>query len=254
MLFFVGYFNPRQSGISIDASPSSSVYINGQLVGQTPYETVRKPSEITVKLIPANLNTFFETKVTLTPGIKTIIKRDFGQTDNSSSGEIVSFEKDGGNASIAIISVPDGVNINVDGMGVGTTPYKNNAITSVEHQVTLSKDGFIQKVFNVKAYSGFKLTAIVQLAKSQDNSQSSLPNPSTAPDPKLFEVEILPTPNGFLRVRSSANVTSSELAKLKPGDKYPLIDQDGSGAWYEITYSEGKNGWISSAFARKVEQ
>ena len=71
-------------------------------------------------------------------------------------------------------------------------------------------------------------------------------------------VEILPTgsqpssayPNGWLRVRATPSLAGEEVAKVGVGDKVIFLDEQGS--WYQIKLPDGKIGWISAAFAKKL--
>ncbi|RLC31891.1 hypothetical protein DRH13_02385, partial [Candidatus Woesebacteria bacterium] len=99
VFFVIGSFKPKSAGIVIETIPAANGFIDGKQVGRTPYSGTRKPGEITIKLIPESFEAPlapFETKVTLVAGIETVVKREFGESDEASSGEIISFEKMGG--------------------------------------------------------------------------------------------------------------------------------------------------------------
>ena len=71
-------------------------------------------------------------------------------------------------------------------------------------------------------------------------------------------LQILPTgsqpssayPNGWLRVRASPSLAGEEVARVGVGDKVIFLDEQGS--WYQIKLPDGKIGWISAAFAKKL--
>ncbi len=71
-------------------------------------------------------------------------------------------------------------------------------------------------------------------------------------------LQILPTgsqpssayPNGWLRVRATPSLNGEEVAKVGVGDKVIFLDE--SGSWYQIKLPDGKTGWISAAFAKKL--
>lgn len=63
-------------------------------------------------------------------------------------------------------------------------------------------------------------------------------------------VEILSTGTGWLRVRSTPSLTGDEVSKVNVGEKVTFLDENGS--WYQIKLSDGKTGWISAAFAKKL--
>lgn len=79
------------------------------------------------------------------------------------------------------------------------------------------------------------------------------PKPSTTSTatPAKPYVKISSTPTGWLRVRKEANVSSEEVAKVNPGDMFPLKEEQSG--WFEIEYEKGKTGWISGQYAQKFE-
>lgn len=62
-------------------------------------------------------------------------------------------------------------------------------------------------------------------------------------------VVITPTPTGTLNVRSGAGSTFPIVGKAKPGEKYQLLNEQGS--WYHIQFSETVDGWIAAQYAKK---
>jgi N-acetylmuramoyl-L-alanine amidase len=64
-------------------------------------------------------------------------------------------------------------------------------------------------------------------------------------------VVIKNTPTGWLRVRMEPSLSATEAAKVKPGEKYTLLDE--KNGWYKISYKEGEEGWISGRYAKKLD-
>ncbi len=250
--FLYGYFKSKEAGISVNSNISSTVYINGIRVGKAPYDGTRKPGDITLRLVPdgASGASFYETKLSLGSGIKTIVTRNFGDSDDTSSGQIVSFENIGGSdASFSVISVPDSAQVSLDGNIIGFAPIKVSAISPGSHQLIVSSDGYQEENISINTVPGYKLTAIIKLAK--ENTPQPTPNPQ--PRTKTF-IEIQSTPTGFLRVRDNPIITASEVAQVKPGEKFPLVKEDPNSGWFEIEYISGQTGWVSNQFAKKVEE
>lgn len=67
-----------------------------------------------------------------------------------------------------------------------------------------------------------------------------------APPP---QVEILPTPTGFLRVRSGPGTTFSEIGRANPGEKYEYLGEEGD--WFKIKFG-AQEGWVSKTYARRI--
>jgi hypothetical protein len=255
-LFLVGYLSPKNAGIQVDSKPASSVFIDGIQVGRTPYEATRTPGEIVLKLVPESTDKTlvpFETKVTVGSGIKTIVRREFGETEEKSSGEIISFEKIGGqDASLSLVSWPDAAQISIDGSVRGFAPYKISSIVAGEHQIIISAPGYQERTLSLKTYTGYKLTAVVKLAGGGGSIATPTPNPQSEENTQVTVVEILSTPTGFLRVRKEPSSGASEIGRVKPGQKFDLLEESDKKDWYKIEYEKGKEGWISAQYARKV--
>lgn len=265
-LFFLGYFKPKGAGLLIETTPFSSVFINGEQVGRTPYKETRKPGEIMVKLVPESFDeplVPYETKVTLTSGIETVIKREFGKSENMSSGEILSFEKvGGGEASLSVVSIPDSAQISIDSSTRAFTPYKTSTLAPGKHTVLVSAPGYVEKTLDLKTFKGYKLTAFVQLAKSEKLQETDEPKEEIEESEKPEEIliEILSTPTGFLRVRSEPSTLGKEVGQVEPGEQFVLLEEDEDTGWFKIEYEKGKEGlpaktgWISNQYAEKVNE
>lgn len=245
---------PAQAGIQIETNPEASVYINGSQVGGTPYDEVRKPGDITLRLVPLAASSPlipWETKLTLIQGVRTVVKRDFGESEAASSGEVLSFEKTGGKAaSLAVVSSPSSAQITLDGEVRGFTPVRIDSLTVGDHQIIISQPGFVEKQISAKTQSGYKLTIIATLAQSKEEEASPSAQLSAI---SQTEVEILSTPTGFLRVRLEPSTSATESARVTPGKSYPYLDQNKDGTWFKIEYETDKEGWISAQYAKKVE-
>ena len=256
ILFIIGFFKPKIAGVYIDSNPSSNIYIDGEQVGRTPYRNKRTPGEIVLRLIPESFENPlapYDTKITLVQGVETVIKRDFGQLQDTSSGEIISFEKiDRSQTSLVIISIPDSAQVVIDGKDRAFTPHKTNFISPGEHKLTLTMDGYLEKNVEVKTHLGYKLTAIVQLAKAEPSSLTTPTPPPTGTEETKIQIEILSTPTGYLRVRKEPSTLADEVGKVEPGEKYNLLGEDEKSGWYKIEYEEGKEGWITNQYAKKV--
>jgi hypothetical protein len=255
-LFLVGFFKPTGAGILVEATPKSLVYLDGLQVGYTPYEAVREPSEVTVKLVPEVKDVAtasFETKVNLVSGVKTIVRRNFGASDETSSGEIISYEKiGGGDASFAVVSIPDAAQVVIGGSLRAFAPYKTSGLTAGEHGVIVSAAGYNDESLTLNAVPGYRLTLVVKLASS---SQKVLTEVTPAPSEiKVTIVEILPTPTNFLRVRSDPGLAGTEVGQVKPGQKFAVLAEDAATGWYKIGFEKGKVGWVTNQYTKKSEE
>ena len=261
MLVGVGGFllrsklKPAQAGVLIESNPQAGVFIDGEQVGTTPYDAVRKPGEITLKLVPASGSSIpWDTKITLIEGIKTVVRRDFGESDSLSSGEVLSFEKITGElASMAIVSNPGSAQVMVDGEVRGYTPLPVDALTEGYHKILISRSGYKDREISAKAIPGYKLTVFSTLAQEDSPSEASQSAETSDSTNSNSQVEILDTPTGFLRVRKEPSTAASESGKVKPQEKYTLLEESKDGKWYKIEFTDGEEGWISSQYAKKLD-
>ncbi|MEK7188608.1 MAG: PEGA domain-containing protein [Patescibacteria group bacterium] len=260
-LFLIGYFKPKKAAIFIDSTPSSLVFINGEQIGRTPYQGSHNPGEITLKLVPDALQeplSPYETKVGLTSGIKTIVRRYFGSSEDINSGEIISFEKTGlADASLSVVSNPDAAQVSLDGQVRGFTPIKISPVSPGKHELRLDATNYEGRSFPVGTQDGYLLTAAVKLASSPKQEPS--PVPEVLSESKIVgKIEISDTPTGFLRVRESPFVSSIEVGKVKPGEIFEILEEDEKSGWFKIEFlpaqtgEKGKEGWVSNQYATKV--
>lgn len=259
--FLIGFFKPKPSGIYVSTSPQSSVYIDGSFAGKTPFQKTLESSTIDLKLVPeiTDQSLFpFETKLTLVSGIQTIVRREFGVSEDDSSGDIISFESVGEkDASLIVVSTPDNAQVSIDGVPRGFAPYKIASISPAEHQVTVKAEGYTDRVMTVSTKEGFRLTLFAKLAKSGAVSTGPTPTPTPAPS---ITVVILNTPTGYLRVRTEPGTKGEEIGQVKPGDKFPLLDTDPETGWLKIQFEKpqpglpnGIAGWISNQYAKEID-
>ena len=259
-LFLIGLFKPKPAGIYVDTSPSSSVYVNGAFLGKTPLEKTVGPGLIDIKMVPEvtdqNLLAY-ETKITVTPGIQTVVRREFGKSEDESSGDVISFDKEpGGDASLIVISTPDNAQVSIDGVPRGFAPTKTT-LAPAGHQVTVRADGYTDRVMTVATKAGYRLTLFAKLAKTSEATLA--PSPSPTPSSQYF-VLILSTPTGYLRVRTQPATLGEEIAQVKPGEKYKYLGTDISTGWLKIQYEEAKpglpdgiSGWVTNQYAKEVD-
>lgn len=255
------------AAIQITSNPAANVFIDGKSLGKTPLEAKDlKEGEVSLKLIPestsANLLPW-ETKIKLYAGVLTLVERNFAALETAASGQILSLEKlrDPNASSISIISDPDGALVKFDGELKGFSPIALDGIALGDHEIIISKEGFLEKRVKARNVAGYRLIINVKLSTGAAPAAETtvtptakttpVPKPTTSGDGsnKSTSVIISETPTGWLRVRSGASTSASEVAKVNPGEKYTLIEE--KSGWYKIEYEKDKQGWISSQYAKK---
>ncbi|HKB88156.1 MAG TPA: PEGA domain-containing protein [Patescibacteria group bacterium] len=257
--FLIGYLKPKPGGLMVVTTPTSSVYINGKLMGKSPYKGTDTAGQINLKLIPDVSDQSlipYETKVNLVAGIQTIVRREFGTTEDASSGDVISFDKQSGNLSgLVVVSNPDNSQIFVDGVAQGFSPYNLNSVATGSHQITVKAAGFLDRTMDVKTQTGYKLTVFAKLAKTSEVEPTPTLEPSPIQTSKTY-ILIKDTPTGFLRMRTEPGAKGEEIAELKPGGKYLFLEADITSGWFKIQYQDsapglpnGIVGWVSNQYA-----
>ena len=256
-LIIFNFFVPKTGGLLIETSPASTIYINGEDVGRTPYTSLRKPGEVTLRLVP---DTFgqplppFEERINLVSGVETVVRRFFGSSDIYTEGEILTFEKLPSDKSIgiSIMSDPDNVQVEIDSVSKGTTPFSSSSIEHGTHTVKFSAVGYKDRIIDINLEDGYKLLAILKLSKSEQVAPSVAQDQSKVATEKM--VRILGTPTGFLRVRDQASTSAKEIGQVKPGEEYVYVDKDLTGNWFKIDLKKGIAGWITSQYSELFDK
>lgn len=268
-------FAGKKAGIQVTANPQAAVFLDNKSLGQTPVlQEGLKPGTYTVK-VTANDTSLasWEGKVTLNPGALTVLDRQLSADAGKAHGYSLTFESlsEKTATEVNVVSFPDTVSVMVDGAPVGFTPYKNNSIASGAHTFTLTSPGYQDLVLKASVQPNHRLVINAQLGiqmiiptPTQQVTPSATPTltptpsieitplPKQATDAAIIKpyVVISSTPTGWLKVRATASSNGEELAKVNPSDKFPYLVT--SGSWFQIEYSSGKKGWVSSAYARIV--
>jgi hypothetical protein len=265
------FFKAKYAAIQITSSPTSEVYLDGEKVGETPFKSEKlKSKDYSVRLVPEESLSSWETIVTLQPRITTVINYEFGQDRQSSGGEILNLEPlaDSEAVEIAVISIPDNASVKFDGQPKGFTPLPIKNLEAGDHVLTVSAPGHKQRRIDIKLVKGHKLTVDVQLPKEallQEETATpsaeekeelkitpSQPTKISTPsaEQKRPYVEILDTPTGWLRVRENPTTAEeNEITKINPGETYPYLESNDTG-WHKISLPDGKEGWISGRYAK----
>jgi len=268
----VTYFLNKNSGkgaLQVTSFPQSNVYLNGRLIGKTPFcmgtekcqiQDMLAIGEYSIKLVPLEKDFKpYDAKISINKSTLTVVDRTF-LSGASSSGTVITLTpiSDKKDAELLVISLPDKGNVFLDSNQVGTTPILLKNLTESDHDLQITKDGYSDNLIKIRTASGYKLTSLVYLGVNPNSSSSSgiiqtktqnieeASMSATVSSPKIV---ILNTPTGFLRVREEGSISSLEIDRVLPGETYEMI-AEGNG-WFEIKLKDGKMGWISGQYARK---
>lgn len=267
----------KKAGIQITAHPDANVVINGKSVGKTPYyDETLNAGPATVQMTAIDSGQSWEGKVNLVSGTLTTIHREFGATPDKSHSYTLSFEKlaNAKDSSVSIISLPANATVSIDGKPAGFTPT-NADVDAGPHVFSFTAPGYQDKLVNGAVQDGFRLVMNLTMA-TMDIVPTPTPTPiATAsagltPTPTATVITPLPkqatisativkpyilvqdTPTKFLRVRETASINGTELAKVNPGDAFNYKETETPG-WYYIEYLKGEWGYVSSQYAKIVK-
>lgn len=251
----VRFYLARQTpgALQVTTTPKSQVFIDGQLIGQTPLltNTVRA-GEHTVKITPMDngLKSSFEQKLFFSSRLLTAIDATFRDTDTQGEISILTLEPitDGKNSQVAVLSTPQEATVSLDGELKGVTPIQLKDIPPSDHEIILEKSGLQTKRVRIKTSAGYKLMVNVKLALLEQQTVAS-PSSTPTPIPKQETVIIKQTPTGFLRVRFSPTLAATEVARVKPGDTFSLLEEETN--WVKILLPDNRTGWVSSHYVSK---
>lgn len=257
-LFFYTKSTSGNGALQVTSVPISFAYLNGKPLGKTPLckceGKERIPAgEYTLKLVPTVGDNLlpYEERVVISKGVLTVVDRNFGP-GGFSSGSVITLVPlpDKTKVGLFVASFPSGASIAIDGNPAGTTPFTAQNLTSSDHDLLLTKDGYQDKTVHVHTIAGYQLTSVVTLSVLAPDATQSANFQLTTPTPiAKTKVTILDTPTGFLRVRSEPTLGASETAQVKPGQTFDYLDENDG--WYQIRLTDGTSGWVSTQYAKK---
>jgi len=142
-------FGKNSGGLIVSSEYiKANVYLDGVLLGQTPFtgESVKEGNHtLTLKAVD-NINDYFIDQVFDVKIYKentTIVKTNIVPLQALSGYTIItSHNKEWNEKTLAIKGVPSKTNIIIDGVSVGSVPLETSAVLAGTHQVKLESDGY----------------------------------------------------------------------------------------------------------------
>lgn len=251
-LYFFRYPILATKGVlEIRTNPKAIAFVNGKQIGTTPLKREFSPQNLTVKIFPvqqqASKIPLWQGTVRINPSVLTLIRQDFTNGRGQNTGEILTLNKipDKSMAALRATSYPNKAAVSLDGKIKGYTPLLLEKIKAGQHTLELSLPHYRTTVLGLNMNAGYRLDCEIKLAPQKEKKKKE-ESPS-APEENKPRVRILPTPTGWLRVRRGAGTSSPEIAKVKPGNEYPLLDK--KNGWFKIQLNDKQEGWISGQYA-----
>lgn len=276
----LGSRTPKEGELRVDATPAVSVFLDNKHIGRTPLREKVPAGDYTIRLVSESASENiapWQSSITVGPNLLTYITATLSSSELASAVDVLWLEKSLANKpELSVVTNPDGASIILDDSAKGISPLTISDVVAGDHTMTISSPGFLTRTMKIKMTPGYKLIASMKLAltatgasdtSSEEASSSAeiTPEPTgstaaatgtpkvspTGKTPEKPYVVIKDTPTGFLRVRSEPTTSSSESARVNPGETYHLFDEDSG--WYEISYDGSNKGWVSGQYADKVE-
>jgi len=247
--------------LKVISSPTTSVFINNVAIGKTPFEDKYKVGEYLIKLIPEGTATetaSWNGKINIYKNALTYVNRELGSSDITSAGEIFTTSRmetspKPGYGEIYVETEPQGAIITLDNDEKGVAPMILQDVLQGDHEISVFMPGFFRRTQKVNVDPGYRVNAYFKLAIDQSQSVSAKPSADkqkvateSAQVTGTTYVVIKDNPQGWLRVREDASIDASESAKVKPGEKYELLEEKTD--WYKIKFNGNNEGVVSGSF------
>jgi hypothetical protein len=259
--FFIFDKQNEYGKLKIISSPTASVFLNSALIGKTPFEDKYKVGEYLLKLIPETTATdtaSWNGKINIYKNSLTYVNRELGSSDIASAGEIFTTAKmtktpqNAQSGEIYVETEPQGAIITLDNDEKGVAPLILDNVLRGDHELSIFMPGFFRRTQKINVDSGYRVNAAFKLAIDQSSSFAGISDDKTKTatssgntTDKTY-VKIRDNPQGWLRVRVDGSIDATESAKIKPGEKYELMDE--KTGWFKIKFNENKDGLVSGEF------
>jgi uncharacterized protein YgiM (DUF1202 family) len=256
--------------LKVLSSPTASIFLNNLAVGKTPFEDKVKEGEYMLKLIPEGIATdtaSWQGKINIYKNSLTYVDRELGSSDLTSAGAIFTTTKmttkprQSDYGEIELETEPAGSIVYLDNDEKGIAPLLLADVVMGDHELSVFTPGFFRRTQKINVDSGYRVIAKFKLAIDQSQTQliqgkkkgeeEDKEATESAGIQKTYVI-VNDTPTGWLRVREGPFISASESAKVKPKDKFELLEE--KNGWYKINYEKDKEGWISSQYAEKKEE
>jgi hypothetical protein len=249
--------------IKVLSTPPSTVFIDNQALGHTPYEEKFKTGDFVLKLIPDGTATdtaSWQGKIKIYKNALTYVNQELGSSDVTTAGEIFTTTrmetspKNNNVGEVYVESDPSGAIVYLDNDEKGVAPLILADVNKGDHELSVYMAGFLRRTQKINVDAGYRVNALFKLSLDQSQKKPTPPpekkeaSGSASTTTQKTMVIIKDTPLGYLRVRSEPTTSASEAAQVKPGEKYELVDEKPD--WYKIKLPN-LSGWVSASYAQK---
>jgi uncharacterized protein YgiM (DUF1202 family) len=252
----------KEGRLQILSRPEGAVFLDNVMKGNTPFTNTLKEGNYMLKIVPDGVATTaaaWQKKISIVGGALTHVDVQMESTDIASWADVYwltplgIFNK---SSSLSIETEPSGALVYIDNDEKGVSPLVMENVAAGSHELSVFMPGFSRRSKKINISPGYKLHGYIKLAL--DPSQKiqytiDTPTPLATAAASIKEptntVSILDTPTGWLRVRDEPSLAGSESARVNPGQRFELLEEQTG--WFKIKIDSEKDGWISSDYAKK---
>ena len=260
---FFDMVSKKEGRLQIYSRPSAAVFLDNVMKGNTPYTNSHKEGEYLLKIVPDGVATSaasWQKKIAILSGSLTYVDVQLESSDITSWADVYWLTKTEGflnkSSGLIVETEPSGALIYLDNDEKGVSPLTLENVARGSHELSVFMPGFSRRSKKINISEGFQLHSYVKLAldpsqKTQYTIIEADPIATAAASIKepANTVRILDTPTGWLRVRDEPTLAGSESARINPGQRFELLEEQIG--WYKIKLDVEKEGWISSQYAQK---
>ena len=239
----------KKASIKIDSTPPAIVYIDDKEAGTTTYENRSlSPGYINVKLVSQSDSAqTWSKQIKIQNNINTVVKWNFADDKSDAFGYILYLEKTGQDDRVGLLAnaTPDRTTVEIDGETKGFTPLRLDNIGFGDKTIHFSYPGYKNIDVVTREVRGYQLVVESFLGKV---IPITIVEPSATPSPiENKTATIKSTPTGWLRVRASNSLSSREVKKIKPKQKYKILKTEDE--WIQLDLGNNLTGWIMAKYA-----
>ena len=184
-----------------------------------------------------------------------MIDWEFGKNEKESGGYILYLEKTGDKkkAGLMVNTNPEKSTVVVENEVKGLAPIRLSDIGEGDKHLALSFPNHKTVDIFMKSLKEYQLVVEAILAEDEIiiKDDEEIENPDLITIPTTINIKIKETETGWLRVRDASSSASREVTKVKPGEIYPMLEENTD--WYKLDLGNSKSGWISSIYGEKSE-
>ncbi|HAU98988.1 MAG: hypothetical protein UX04_C0002G0170 [Microgenomates group bacterium GW2011_GWF2_45_18] len=234
----------KTGAISIEASPSSEIFLNGESIGKTPVaEKTVDAKTYTVRIVPEDTTKVpYETNIKVEPSLKTELKWNSGDTADASSGTLYEMEKlsDSSKTELSIVTSPDNAVIIVDDKPKGISPTLVNDLSEGSHSIKISAPGYIEMTTTTLLTKGYRTTITLKLARetlvtfpSQSTATASATQatPTATPTSTKSTATPKPTATPIAQTATKSSTPKPTAEEIEP--PYVVVQETSTG-WLRV--------------------